>query len=568
VWTTDETGKKLTTNPVCEPDSPSIPSLTQVTGSLVEITSWATLPEVGLQLLAEQLAPEFMALLAASNSLEVHSHARSAKVPIMMYHDILPEKLVFFDVTIAELEADFQFIKNNGITPITPEQLLLHLRTGVPLPSKPVLLTFDDGYAGHYQHVYPLLKKYNYPAVFGIFTGKVDGKIAGRSTVTWAQLREMVANPLVTIAAHSVTHPPDLTTLPDDKLTYELVESKRRLEEQLGIPITYFVYPEGKYDQRVADATKAAGYQAAFTMSDTNEIFAGQSESLLAIGRFGQSRLEEILPQAFGGNPLPKRTAGGTFDFSAPIERSQTTINQIPLELIHGGRPITIHAKSRYQVQEIVQGTPATAVVDGGFFSLEYLDSNKMIGPVMGQNTGRFIPGEKWDREKIRGRPLVLINPQQVKFMPFDPNRHNTLAGVQAELPGVTDVFVAAARLVKEGVPQPAETFGDLFDFNEPRHRAFWGINQAGQPKIGVTVEPVGSVELGEILAKAGFRDAVMLDSGASTSLAYQGESLVGYTPRPVPHVVALLPPGTTMPKPGCTTTIATQPSQSAMPAY
>ena len=51
------------------------------------------------------------------------------------------------------------------------------------------------------------------------------------------------------------------------------------------------------------------------------------------------------------------------------------------------------------------------------------------------------------------------------------------------------------------------------------------------------------SVSLGELLSQVGFREAVMLDSGASTSLAYEGESLVGYTPRPVPHVVGLVPP-------------------------
>ncbi|HEY9806669.1 MAG TPA: phosphodiester glycosidase family protein, partial [Candidatus Obscuribacterales bacterium] len=125
---------------------------------------------------------------------------------------------------------------------------------------------------------------------------------------------------------------------------------------------------------------------------------------------------------------------------------------------------------------------------------------------------------------------------------PFDPDKHNSLAGVQAELPGVTDAFVAAAWLVKDSQPQPASTFGSLFDFDAVRHRAFWGINQAGQPTIGVSVEPIDSVSLGIALAKAGFRDAVMLDSGASTSLAYKGESLVGYVPRPVPHVVALVP--------------------------
>jgi exopolysaccharide biosynthesis protein len=130
-----------------------------------------------------------------------------------------------------------------------------------------------------------------------------------------------------------------------------------------------------------------------------------------------------------------------------------------------------------------------------------------------------------------------------VKFIPFDPAKHNTLSGIQAEMPNLTDAFVAAAVLVKNSQPQPSSAFGNLFDFEASRHRAFWGINQAGQPTIGVSAEPIGSVELGEALAKVGFRDAVMLDSGASTSLAYKGESLVGYTPRPVPHVVGLIPP-------------------------
>ncbi|WP_293078756.1 phosphodiester glycosidase family protein [Okeania sp. SIO3B5] len=60
---------------------------------------------------------------------------------------------------------------------------------------------------------------------------------------------------------------------------------------------------------------------------------------------------------------------------------------------------------------------------------------------------------------------------------------------------------------------------------------------------IGVSYKRIGSVKLAQFLAQVGFRDAVMLDSGASTSLAYQGKSLVRYTPRPVPHVVALVAP-------------------------
>jgi biofilm PGA synthesis lipoprotein PgaB len=275
-------------------------------------------------------------------------------------------------------------------------------------------------------------------------------------------------------------------------------------------------------------------------MDDVDERFAGQSESLLAIARFGQSRLPDIVDQAWGGAPLPNWSFG--FDFSSPVQLTETTIDETPFRFISGGKPITIHAKSRYQVPEILEGTQAIAAVDGGFFSLQYLDSNVMIGPVMSQSNGEFVPGHNSDNLKLTGRPLVLMSAQAAKFIPFAPDRHNSLEGVQAELPGVTDAFVAAAWLVKDSQPQPASNFGSLFDFDAVRHRAFWGINQAGQPTIGVSVEPIDSVSLGIALAKAGFRDAVMLDSGASTSLAYKGESLVGYVPRPVPHVVALVP--------------------------
>ncbi len=500
-----------------------------------------TVAKHGFTDVVEDMGAVLLAQAMADPSPAINPRAASARVPVVMYHDILPKKKVFFDVTPEELEQHFQLIKKQGLTPISMDELVAHLKTGIPLPEKPILLTFDDGYVGHYTHVFPLLKKYNYPAVFSVFPAKVDGKVVGRSTLTWPQLQEMVASPLVTIASHSVTHFSNLTQLPDDKLKWEITESKRVLEAKLGIPIRYFTYPEGHYDQRVANLVDAAGYDAALTMSNTDEKFAGQSESVLAIARFGQSRLADVIADAWGGPPLPRWLPG--FDFSTPIQQTKVTFDKIPLILLSGGRPVTIHADSRYQVPEILKGTNAVAGVDGGFFSLEFLDSNVMVGPVLSHNHATFIPGGSKDVQRIARRPLVLISANSVAFIPFDPNRHNTLAGVQASHPGVTDAFVAAAWLVKQGKPQPRASFGNLFDFDAERHRAFWGINQSGQPVVGVSTEPVDSITLGELLLKAGLRDAVMLDSGASTSLAFEGQSLVGYTPRPVPHVVALLPP-------------------------
>ncbi|GAP98671.1 polysaccharide deacetylase family protein [Leptolyngbya sp. NIES-2104] len=490
---------------------------------------------------SQRFAEAWKTEFAEVPSPQINPRARLAKVPIMMYHDIIAQKEVFFDVTPEELEAHFKLIQKNGLTPISLDQLVEHLKTGIPLPPKPIVLTFDDGYLGHYKYVYPLMKKYRYPAAFSIYPAKID-KPRGRPGMNWDQVKEMAADPLVTIASHSVNHPADLREVKDDtKLAFEMTESKQSLETNLGIPIKYFVYPEGKNDERVQQAAIAAGYQAAWTMSDEANLFAAESENLFNISRIGQSQIEKVVEVASGGPPVAFIQDG--LNFSAPVELTKTTIGKVPLIMAAGGKPTTIHAKTRYQVGEIMQGTPAIAAVDGGFFSLEMLDSNKMIGPVMSGYSGTFAAAPQGSLKKLEGRPLVLISDRTIKFVPFDPLKHNTREGITEEMSDVKDAFVAGAWLVKDGKPQSAETFRGLFGFDAERDRAFWGIDQADRPLVGVSGDYVNSVALGEALSKAGLKEAVMLDSGASASLVYKGESMMSYTPRPVPHVVALMPP-------------------------
>lgn len=529
-------GQPLTQTCANSPDG--FVQLTSYANNLAQVANVVVKPEIGMNALMQNLGTQLEAYVNPTPWPNINAKARLAKVPVIMYHDFLPEKEVFFDVTPEEFEQHLQLIKENGLTPISLEQLVTHLRTGLPLPEKPILLTFDDGYGSHYQYVYPLLKKYGYPGTFSIYTLNI-GKNTGRTHVTWEQLQEMVADPLMTISAHSVTHPQDVTVLPDDKLRMEIVESKRILESKLGIPIHYFTYPEGKYDARVEKFVQAAGYDGAMTMNDLEDRFAGQSKNLLSIDRIGQSKLKEAIAQAWGGTKIASWNQG--YDFTAPVTVTKIKINKTPLVLISGGRPITIHAKSRNQLPKLLAGTQAIAGVDGTFFSLKYVNSNELIGPVLSQSHNKFIPGNAYDSMKIAGRPLVLISPQNAKFMPFEPTKHNTLEGIQAEMPDVTDAFVAAGWLVKNSQPQPLSSFGNLYSVNEARYRAFWGFNQSGQPTIGVSTDNVGSVELGVILAKAGLREAIMLDSGQSTSLSYKGQLLVKHEPRPVPHAVALV---------------------------
>jgi peptidoglycan/xylan/chitin deacetylase (PgdA/CDA1 family) len=543
-------------------------ALDSITASLYQvrtINAIANDPLPTLSNLGNSINSDLIASFNPAPFPQISARARTAKIPIIMYHDISATKDVSWDVTPEELQRHFQALQEGGYNPISMDQMVNHLRTGSYLPEKPVLLTFDDNYIGQYQYAFPLLKKYNYPAVWSVHTRFV-GTGGKKPKATWDQLREMQKSGLITVASHTVNHL-NLKDLSDREIEKEVTESKKVLEKELAVPIDYFTYPEGDFTERARDKIKNAGYKAALTMSlDPNqEKSANESEDLITIMRFGQSRFDEAIAQAASGvtaNPvaiLPP-VSNGAINFTAPVEKRTVSIDGLPLTLVHGGRVVTTHADNRAQVAEILAMTPrAIAAVDGGFFSLERIDGNKMIGPVMSQfasKSGFFNNGNKGENPLLNGRPLVLISPTTVKFIPYNAAKHNSLEAIKAELADVTDAFVGAGWLVRDGKPQSAESFGKLYGFDASRDRAFWGIDRSGRPTIGVTMEMIDSVGLGKILAKAGLRDVVMLDSGASASLAYRGKSVMAYEPRPVPHIVALLPPdpapAETAEKPNC----------------
>lgn len=545
-------------------------ALESVTASLYQvraINAIANDPLPILSSLSSNINADLIASLTPAQFPKISDRARDAKIPVIMYHDIVETKDVSWDTSVADLERHFQILQDGGYTPISMEMMVNHLRTGSQLPDKPVLLTFDDNYVGQYKYAFPLLKQYNYPAVWSVHTRFV-GTGGQKPKATWDQLREMQQSGLITIASHTVNHL-NLKDLSDAVIEKEVTESKQVLERELGIEIDYFTYPEGDFTDVAREKLIKAGYKAALSMSldPTQERSANESEDLMTIMRFGQSRFEEVVEIASAGTKVNQNqftllptVSNGAIDFTAPVKKRTVTIDGLPLTLVQGGKVVTHHADTRYQVEQILTKTPnAIAAVDGAFFSLENLDSNKMIGPVMSQfskQAGVFINGNKGENPLLNNRPLVLISPTNVKFIPYNAAKHNSLEAIQAELPDVTDAFVGAGWLVRDGKPQPAESFGKLYGFDASRDRAFWGIDASGKPVIGVTMEMIDSVGLGKILVKAGLRDVVMLDSGASAALAYRGKSVMAYEPRPVPHIVALLPPDPapvqTAEKPNC----------------
>lgn len=101
----------------------------------------------------------------------------SRTLPILMYHDIVPEGGLLDDYTasVAQLEADLQALAQEGWQTVRLSEVITYVRMGAPLPEKPVLLVFDDGYRSILTQVLPLLQKYNACAVVSVIGARAQG---------------------------------------------------------------------------------------------------------------------------------------------------------------------------------------------------------------------------------------------------------------------------------------------------------------------------------------------------------------------------------------------------------
>jgi peptidoglycan/xylan/chitin deacetylase (PgdA/CDA1 family) len=128
-----------------------------------------------------------------------------------------------------------------------------------------VVLTFDDGYADVHRHAFPLLQQRRIPFTLYITTGPTEDP--GRfpdwpgEPLSWDQIEEMAASGLMTVGAHTHTHP-DLRDADEETVVYEVEESNRLIEERLGVRPRHFTYTKGWWSP-VAGPVIRAGYDTA-----------------------------------------------------------------------------------------------------------------------------------------------------------------------------------------------------------------------------------------------------------------------------------------------------------------
>jgi peptidoglycan/xylan/chitin deacetylase (PgdA/CDA1 family) len=482
----------------------------------------------------------------------IHLNSLDNRVMVLMYHDMVAARdrnALWYDCTPDELRKQIDLVLAGGGTFISVDQLHRHLMLGEPVPDRAVCITFDDNYQGVYDHAVPVLREYNVPYAVFVHTAFVGGT-AGRPKMSWDTLRELVKDPLCTIGSHTVNHPPDITQLIQEDQRRELVDSKIALERELGKPIHYLAYPDGKNDRITQLLAQESGYKLAFS---TKPYWAEASPNLLSVGRFEQSTLERRWAER---ERELERAATGTV--IVPIQKRPVTVVQgtygsVKLSMLKGGTPKTILSDTRETVSEFIAREPgAVAGINGGFFSLAAIAAtdNRMVGPCLPENSGVFYPDPDDGRvQKLVNRPMVFWDGEQIGFAPFMPNSMNSRESVLQVMPNVTSLFVAGTWMVHGGIPMKREaltTYGaqDVMDY---RRRAFFGVDFEGNVICGASMGSYTTEQVAEAAALAGLKEAVLLDSGFSTSLVVgqdviaSGHSTPTKPSRPVPHAIVLL---------------------------
>jgi len=178
-----------------------------------------------------------------------------------MYHVIAPPiagaPFPALYVPKGEFAAQIRWLARNGYRAVTLGRVYDHWRDGRPLPRRPIVLSFDDGYRSDFLNALPVLRSHHWPGVLNLEV-RNERHSWGLSP---ARIRALIAAGWE-LDSHTINHP-DLTTLGPAQLQTEVADSRRLLRRQFHVPVDFFCYPSGRYDGAVVAAVQAAGYLGA-----------------------------------------------------------------------------------------------------------------------------------------------------------------------------------------------------------------------------------------------------------------------------------------------------------------
>lgn len=234
-------------------------------------------------------------------------------VPVAMYHHVLEEDsslLGDYVISRQELESDLQWLQKAGYTPVSPDQLIAYAAGEGELPQNPILLTFDDGYESFFANAYPLLQKYQMPAVVSVIGRYSDlysqpdaVRHLNYSHLDWDQVKTLSQSPYVSIGSHSYNMhdaagqesrsgakklPGETNEHYAQVFTADTQKIHEAITDATGKEPTLYAYPFGFYTAQSEEILKSLGYQITLSCESRVSRITRDPSSLFLLGRFNR----------------------------------------------------------------------------------------------------------------------------------------------------------------------------------------------------------------------------------------------------------------------------------------
>jgi peptidoglycan/xylan/chitin deacetylase (PgdA/CDA1 family) len=196
------------------------------------------------------------------------------EVPILCYHQVRDWRgsdskgAKDYIIPVAAFRAQMQMLADSGYHTVLPDQLLAYLTTGAALPTKPVMLTFDDTDLDQYTVAAPELEKHGYKGVFFIMTVSI-GRHGRQPYMDATQIKDLADRGHV-IASHTWDHH-NVKKYAGDDWRIQVEEPTAKLAQITGKPIRYFAYPFGLWNPPAIPELKKRGMIAAFQLADKRD---------------------------------------------------------------------------------------------------------------------------------------------------------------------------------------------------------------------------------------------------------------------------------------------------------
>ena len=188
---------------------------------------------------------------------------REVRFPVFNYHHVGPipsnatAERICFTVTPEVFRQQLQYFRDHDYAIVPLDVLLDCFDHGAPIPAKAVALTFDDGWEDQYRWAFPALKEFGVTGTFFIPVGWVGHP----RVMTWSQICEMHEAGM-TIGTHGSKHY-HFDEITKEYLRKEIVDSKKKMEEHLGVRVDFIAYPGGHWTPQAVKFVRSAGYRAA-----------------------------------------------------------------------------------------------------------------------------------------------------------------------------------------------------------------------------------------------------------------------------------------------------------------